>query len=356
LLNNITNYSKCVCKLKRKKAIANLRFFNIENIDIFTYQILLIHFWEKVEINRLKIIKLVPIVLIFAVAFSNIIPTSAFNVVVGQVVEYDEVRQVWNYGKNSSKSSGTGFSFNGVHFSNDTLISAEVEATSSGSVGYTITVGTESDSLSTSHQSNSLSFYFLMLTPISMLYFLRDTWNKTLLNLGPNIFRIFFLDFNNMNSEFQDLSNVTALEEFFDDPAFDINRVNGTYATDGNLGIYNYLLDCTLIGYSGLDTFSGNYTYQIVYDTSCDVVQGFELLINFDGTLGFTDYTIFRYFKYEIIGYDLPDFVFDVDVTLAPELEPVITKIGSLGLLIISVAPISFSGLAIIISKRKMRK
>ncbi|MHA1504600.1 MAG: hypothetical protein ACTSPT_05340, partial [Candidatus Heimdallarchaeota archaeon] len=79
----------------------------------------------------MKKLTFIPLVLIFTLVLSNVMPISGYSVTVGTILEYDNVQTVWDFSMNASQSSGTGFSFDGKHFPNDTLVSVEVDAATS---------------------------------------------------------------------------------------------------------------------------------------------------------------------------------------------------------------------------------
>ncbi|NHJ06320.1 MAG: hypothetical protein EAX90_15950, partial [Candidatus Heimdallarchaeota archaeon] len=66
---------------------------------------------------------------------------------------------------------------------------------------------------------------------------------------------------------------------------------------------------------------TGNYTYQIIYDTATSIVQGFEMYCNYSGLFDGNQTEMFLYNQIEISDFDLPEFYYEVDIINKP-VEP----------------------------------
>ncbi len=293
----------------------------------------------------MKKIKVLPLVLV-GIMFCNIISVkSAFNVTIGTTKHYNDIEAIWDFEYEDYQSSGSGFKIGEVHYSNHTLVSVEVEEVVADRVDYIISVGTEEEIDSNDHIENAL-FYTLMLYYPILFPGSLNPWNQTWNDLGRNLISTFFLDYDNMNSVFVAFGNDTFLERKFDRSEYVINRISGKYSVEPTIAIYNYLLDCIYIGSSGLDTYAGNFTFQVAFNPQTDIVLGFEMYMNYSGYRDAKYYKAFYYYKVEIAGYDLPDLYYEVDVIPTSEAK----------ILIKTLVSISILGIGIIIVRRKLRK
>lgn len=279
---------------------------------------------------------------------TNIIPVkTSYNVSVGMTIPYDVIESKWAFEFNHEQSSGSGFSFKEVHYSNNTFTTVHVDSVSSTKVDFTVTIGTASLSDSIDHIENIIGYSLLLYFP-SLITGTLNPWNQTKMDFGRGLVRSYFIDYSNMDSVFKEWSDDFYLESTFDRSDYVINRISGDYRIENDLAIYNYLLDCTIIGSSGLDTYSGNYTFQVVYNTVTSIIHGFELYHNYSGYRDADYYSVYYYYKAEKVGYNLPEFYFVVDETPTPTfLINIFTRT------IISSCAIVFG---ILFTKRKIKK
>ena len=290
--------------------------------------------------KKIKIISMILIVLVFV----NAIPVhSVFTVTNGATFLFDTVESIWDFGYEDYKSSGSGFSLNDIHFTNNTLVTVEVDYVQPTYVDFTATVGSESYSDDNGHTQNSLFFSFFKQYPALFSGILKP-WNQTRLDLGRPLITLFFIDYDNMNDNFKFLANDTELERIFDRSDYVINRVSGSYTIDSSIAVYNYLLDCIIIGEFGLDTYGGNFTYQVAYQINTDRVLGFEMYHNFSGYRDAEYYKLYHYYKAEALGFDLDELYYEVDVP------------PTIGFLPASIIIASTIGLGILEWKRKRKR
>ncbi|MHA1212997.1 MAG: choice-of-anchor S family protein, partial [Candidatus Heimdallarchaeota archaeon] len=261
------------------------------------------------------------------------------------VVHYDDIEAIWDYEFEDYQSSGSGFEFSDVHYSNNTAVSVEVEEVVPDKIDFLVHVGAEEEIDSNDHIENAFFYSLMLYFPIFFPGYV-NPWNQTRMDLGRSLIRSFFLDYDNMNSVFIAFGNDTFLERKFDVSAYVINRVSGKYIVEPTIAIYNYLLDCIYIGTSGLDTYAGNFTFQLAFNPQTDIVMGFEMYMNYSGYRNAEYYNVFYYYKVERAGYNLPELYYEVDVIPTSEAKISVKTLVSISVL----------GLGIIIVRRKIKK
>jgi hypothetical protein len=311
-----------------------------------------------------KIRNILMLVIVLSLLF-HLPVQSTFNVTVGTILQYDKIESYWDFSLDGNQSIGSGFQFEEINYPNNTLLTVQATNVDATSVSFNETVNAVNDTGSMSHFGFALGFALICFYPV-LIADVIDPWNQTLRDLGVGLFGWYFIDHGESSTLLNDFSNPTYLEENFDDTEYNINRMIGNYNITGNLAIFNWLLDCTFIGESGLDNFAGNYTYQFAYDTTTSILQGFEMYINYSGLLDGYQRSLFYYHICEIEGYDLPDFYYEVDVypepeptptpTPTPTLTPTPTPTETSGLFIGSIIASCIIGTSIIYLKRRFRK
>jgi len=280
-------------------------------------------------------------ILAIVMLLSTTIVQADYSVTVGATFTFEviEASQTVNMGSNSG--SGDGFLFEDHAFPVGQQILVEVTASSSSSVNYDVTVGTITDSTSSSGFGDIFFVVFTLVYP--MLFTLGfSVWNQTAADSGPGLWGVYFID-TIVSDAFASLSNQTALDEsFVNSGEIQFNKVGGHFDNTTSIAVFDWAYDTQITNTTSNTDFGGTYRWKLAFDKNTGVVKGWKMAVDYSGTVSgeVTEITMSQ--TVEQVGYDIGNFYFGAGGFI-PGFEWFIA-VPALALL---------GGVAVIIKKRK---
>ncbi|MCF2143750.1 MAG: hypothetical protein K9W42_08635 [Candidatus Heimdallarchaeota archaeon] len=254
-----------------------------------------------------------------------------YNVAVGNTFNYDVVKSSWNITFGTNTSQGTGFNFKDVKYPVGTQFTVEVTAVSpASSVSWDMTVGTETES-GTNTLLDVIGIAISLFLPVFLAGGVSGTWNQTEIDLGPEIWSLFFLEPVSFSDFFYMLSNETYVTESMSDTHFEFNNVYGAFDNSSTIAIFEWHFDIT---YTDTDAdYGGTYTFKIAFDKNTGQVKGQYFAFDYAGTI---EGNTFNYKYTQLVedeNYNMPGvgFIpgFEWFITL-----PVLVLLGSIAVIV----------------------
>ena len=250
--------------------------------------------------NTLKIV--LPL-LVVSVLLGATMAQADYGVTVGNTFTYDVEAASWDVAIGTSSSSGTGFNFLDVKRAVGTQVDVEVTAASPSAVSYDMTIGTDTDSGSSS-PFDALAVILLSFFPLLMTTADTMTWNQTEMDLGLELMTLFFAEPDTFSEIFYQMTQDDFVTTVVTDTEYNFDNVGGTFDNDTNIAVFEWHCDLTFTNAS--DNFSGDFVWQYAYDQTDGHMKGNYMNMDYTGTLDGTAITYKLEQRVEETGYNLP--------------------------------------------------
>ncbi|NHJ83933.1 MAG: hypothetical protein FK734_00640 [Asgard group archaeon] len=284
-----------------------------------------------------------------------------YNTIVGTTNTYEVNISFWDLQKGSQTSIGTGINFEDIHFPEGTTFTIEVTDTSSTEVDWNMTVGTSTD-LGSSSGFDLIGIAIMMVYPAFTITMY--TWNQTELDLGLGIIRLFFVDVEQVNEFFIELTDPGYIEEEFDDNLlWTYDKIAAHLNQSTGITEFDWVMNGRYYNATENSDYSGEHYYKLAYDSTTGEVMGYHWAMNYTGTV------IGEYQKFcmeqeiEMVGYDLPAFYFNGSEspftpppTTTPPSTPPTTALIELKTVTVIAISISTISLAVFIKAKREKK
>ncbi|MHA1220977.1 MAG: choice-of-anchor S family protein [Candidatus Heimdallarchaeota archaeon] len=288
-----------------------------------------------------KLLKFSIPILAIAMLFSTTLVHADYAVTVGATFTYDVVESSQTIKSGSDVGGGDGFLFEDHAFAVGQQVVVEVTAETSTSVDYDATVGSVTDSSSSTGFGDALGVAFTLILPL-LLPLMFAGWNQTAVDSGPGLFGIFFMD-TAMCEFFEDLTNETALnEDFTDSGELDFKQVAANFDNSTTIAIFDWAFDLQITNASTNTDFGGTYRWKLAFDKNTGVVKGTKYSVDYTGTVDGTLLNVVMDQTMEQVGYDMGAYFFGAG-----------GFIPGFGWFIVIPALSLVAGIAVIIRKRK---
>ncbi len=228
-----------------------------------------------------------------------------FAVTVGTVNTYEVNDSAWDFAIGSHTSTGTGYEFEDQKFAEGTQFTVTVDAATASQIGYTINVGTKSDTGATSG-FDFLGLIIVMFYPLLLSSGLTGTWNQTESDLGPSLMEMFFIEPTTANEFFYDMANTTFISSVFTDTEWTYSNIGGTFENDTDIAVFTWGLNAQYEIVASNTDFSGTYEFIYAYDQTTGEVKGYRLDLDYSGTVEGSLLNLALLQEVEMLGYNLP--------------------------------------------------
>ncbi|MEE9573247.1 MAG: choice-of-anchor S family protein, partial [Candidatus Neomarinimicrobiota bacterium] len=222
-----------------------------------------------------KIVKLGIPILLVVILLAPTMSNGAYNVAVGNTFAFEAVKSNWTITRATNSSTGSGFEFEDVKYSERTAIIIQVTAASTTQVDWLWTVQAETVS---GYNSGGDLFGLALYMFYPLLASLPSTWNQTALDLGPPILLpVFFVDPVEFSEFFYQMSNDTFVSTAFTDSEFIMNNIGGTFDNSSDIAVFEWHLDMTITIATDATNYSGTYTLIFAFDKITGATKGFYI-------------------------------------------------------------------------------
>jgi hypothetical protein len=274
--------------------------------------------------KELKII--LPLVMV-AVLLGSTMTQATYGVTIGDIFNYDVEAASWNISVDTDSSSGTGVNFLDVLKPVGTQFDVEVTAVDPTSVDWEMTIGTDTDTGSSS-AFDALGIFFMLFMPMLMIEGTITSWNQTEMDLGLGIMTFFFAD-SEFAGLFAELAEENPVTDYYTDSVYDFQEVGGSFENDTDIAVFEWHFDLTYV--NGSDNFAGDFVWQYAYDQTDGHMKGHYMDMDYSGTLDGVDIAFKFEQRVEEVGYNLPN----VGAGILPGFEwflavPIIALLGGI--------------------------
>jgi len=233
-------------------------------------------------------------------------PTMAradYNVAVGNSFTYEVVKSNWDITYGADSSTGKGFNYDEIKYTEKTQLTVEVTAASASSVSWDMDIGTDTYS-GTNIALDGLFFLFVLFYPL--LYSSMGTWNQTYMDLGPELIPIFFVDPQLMSDFFFELSNETYISTAFSTTDWIISNIGGSFDNTSTVAVFEWHFDTTLTNGPSGHNYGGTFTFIYAFSKTTGQMKGIYMDMDYSGQVDFTVTNIKMTHRVEEVGYNLP--------------------------------------------------
>ncbi|NHJ39945.1 MAG: hypothetical protein FK731_07925 [Asgard group archaeon] len=232
-----------------------------------------------------------------------------FNLTIGATFDYDVIESYWDITQETYSGSGNGFVFRDTSYPISTPISIEVITPSNTSVYYTITVSDKTDE-AYDYSSDIIAWVFVMMFPNLRAQLTPLPWNQTEIEMGPNLFELFFVDPVSFGDVFVQFTNVTYISSIFDDPRITVSQVEAHFDNSSTIAIFDWVNNIRYYNETLGTNFQGEFYLKLAYNQNQGNLMGFKVDMNYSGNILGLSYSINWRQHIEAAGYNLPTLYF----------------------------------------------
>ncbi|NPE07987.1 MAG: hypothetical protein GNW80_06880 [Asgard group archaeon] len=252
-----------------------------------------------------KIMKIgIPILLIVIMLAPTMVKGN-YNVAVGNSFTYDVVKSSWDVTAGANSASAKGFAFEEMNYAEKTQFIVEVTAASAAGVDWDQTVGSVTYAGSNGG-SDLLGVFFYMFYPLLLADISSVTWNQTEMDLGPELFPVYFVDPQLYSEFFYDFANDTYVTSSISDPEWVLTTIDGTFDNSSAIAVFEWHLDMTWTDAVSGHNYGGTFTFIFAFDKTTGATKGYYFDVDYSGQVDFTAISIKHTQRVEQVGYNLP--------------------------------------------------
>lgn len=247
--------------------------------------------------------------LVFLFLLNSLQIRGDFNLTVGATFDYDVIESYWDITQETNSGTGNGFVFRDTSYPIGTPISVEVITPSNTNVYYTITVGDKTDE-TYDYSTDIIGWIIFMEYPILRAQLTPLPWNQTEVEMGPDMFELFFVEPIAFGDAFVQFTNETYVSSLFDDPRITVNQVEAHFENSSTIAIFDWVMNIRYFNET-LDTnFQGEYYLKLAYNQNQGTLMGLKIDMNYNGNIYGESYSINWRQHIEAAGYNLPTLYF----------------------------------------------
>ncbi|MBD3191175.1 MAG: hypothetical protein GF308_11045 [Candidatus Heimdallarchaeota archaeon] len=265
----------------------------------------------------------IPIALISILLCTTLV-RGDYQVSVGSIYTYDVNTSNWSLKFGSNSADGQGYPIEDGSFQEGTNFDVEVTAVNpTVNVDWTMSKGTKEETGS-STGFDYLGIILYCFYPLLLASGISSGWNATEVEMGPEIITMFFFDTaEDVSFEFfRMLSNTTGMSSALTESEYsNLERMEGHFDESGSVAVFDWVIEGQIVDSSVNTDLEGSELFQIAYDKSTGVLQGYHIKIDFKGSVEGSVTEMELEQKVEITGYNLPAFYYGAGGGLIPGFE-----------------------------------
>ena len=251
-----------------------------------------------------KIIKFGLLFVLVSILLSPTLAKADFNVAIGNTFTYNANKSNWDITYGTDSSTGTGFCFDGQNYVEGTQFEVLVTGASTTSVNWNMTVGsTTLAGINTG--MDGFVMLFMLLYPLVIGDY-SGGWNQAVMDLGPELFTLFFVDVSMFSEMFYEFSNETYISSMFSTTGWVMTNIGGSFDNSSAIAVFEWHLDMTYTDAGSGHNYGGTYTLIYAFDKTTGAMKGYYMNVDYSGQLDFTSVNVDWQQKVEQVGYKIP--------------------------------------------------
>jgi hypothetical protein len=261
-----------------------------------------------------KAIKLLLLIFISGMIISTTFVKSDYAVSIGQIYTYKVERSEWVVKEGPLSADAEGFRINEDSFTPGTNFAVLVtEVVFAMYVNYNMTAGSTTYSGANGFADlSNIKAYCLYPNFIASAGGFTSSWNQAHMDAGPTIIRWFF---SNIGADYifktlRELANETETSEFTTTAGYNQTRVEGNFDESSTIVVFDWLYEGTIQGSTPNTEMIGYELLKFAFDKNTGVMKGYRIEIDFSGIVNGVEREFYLLQEVELLGYDLPTFLY----------------------------------------------
>lgn len=271
-----------------------------------------------------KIIKTVLPIAIISILLCTTLVRGDFQVTAGSNYSFDVITSTWSIKFGPDSAEGTGYPIEDGTFQEGTDFNVEVDAVDPAlSVDWTMSKGTKEETGSNT-AFDYIGIILYCFYPLLIASGISSSWNVTEVEMGPPVITMFFFDpAEDVSMEFfRGLANTSAMSTMLTESEYtNLERMEGHFDESGSVAVFDWVIEGQIADESVNTDLEGSELFQIAFDKSTGVLQGYHIKIDFTGSVEGSVTEMKLNQKVEVTGYDLPAFYYGAGGGLIPGFE-----------------------------------